>query len=68
MQGYYDSQTQEILSLAIAKTTDVFEAIENGLYTVRETGYDQIGQATFFVVNWDDLVKNGYNIKIWQKD
>lgn len=66
MQGYYDSQTEEILSLAIAKTTDIFDAIENGLYSIRETGYEQIGQATFFVVDWDVFKKNGYNLKLYQ--
>lgn len=66
MQGYYDVETEEIVSLAIAKTTDIFDAIDKGFCTIRRTGSYQIGQATFFVVDWDFFENSGYNIKRWQ--
>lgn len=67
MHGYYDEQTGEILSLAIARTKDIWDFIKQGHAKERHTGDNQIGQATFYFIGWDDFKKRGYDIKIYQK-
>lgn len=62
MQGYVDKQTENLLSLAIAKTTDIMEFVENGWAITRHTGAEQKGQAFFYVVSWDDMEKHGYKV------
>lgn len=66
MHGYYDEETGEILSLAIARTKDIWECIEKGHCITRKTGQGQIGQATFYVVGWDKFKDLGYPIKVWR--
>lgn len=65
MQGYINRHTGELMSLAIARTIDIMAFIESGLATVRRTGADQKGQATFFVVDWEKLKKAGYRVKVY---
>lgn len=67
MQGYYDADTKEILSLAIARTIDIFDCIEKGLCKTQHTNEFQIGQAEFYIIDWTVMKQKGYNIKIWQK-
>lgn len=67
MHGYYDATTGEILSLAIARTKDIWDCINKGYAKEQRTAYDQIGQATFYFIEWAEFKKHGYDIKIYQK-
>lgn len=67
MHGYYDEETSEILSLAIARTKDIWDFIKQGHAKERHTGDNQIGQATFYFIGWDDFKNHGYNIKVYHK-
>ncbi|MEN6487655.1 MAG: ParB N-terminal domain-containing protein [Smithella sp.] len=63
----YVAENGKLLSFAVAKTEDIIDAIDHGLYSIRRTGQKQIGQAEFYVVNWDDMKKAGYEIIIVEK-
>lgn len=66
MHGYYDEITKEILSLAIAKTKDIWECIGNGYAEERKTGSSQIGQAEFYFLKWDLFKPLKKPIQIYQ--
>ena len=66
MHGYYDEKTGEILSLAIARTKDIWDCIEKGHCDTKKTGQGQVGQATFYVVGWEKFKSLGYPIEIWR--
>ena len=61
IHAYVDEKTGMILSAAIALTRDIYDCIDQNLCEVRVTGNDQIGQATFYVVDWNTL----YHNKMW---
>ena len=61
LQGYYN-ENGEVLSIGIARTKDIFEMIDKGCCETRETGKQQIGQATFFVISWDNMKEEGYTV------
>lgn len=63
MQGYVDKQSKSLMSLAIAKTTDIMDYVDKGFADVKHTGESQNGQAEFYVVHWDKFAEAGYNIK-----
>ena len=67
MHGYYDESNGEILSLAIARTKDIWQCIEEGHADERHTGENQIGQAKFFYLYWDKVKNLGFPIKIYRK-
>jgi len=58
IHAYIDEATGMLLNVAIAKTRDIYDCIDRGLCDVRMTGNDQIGRATFYVVEWDTLKDN----------
>jgi len=60
----YVTDDNKLLSFAIAKTKDIIDAIDAGLWHKNHTGPDQIGQAEFYVVNWQDMKNAGYEIII----
>jgi hypothetical protein len=68
MQGYYSDKTGEILSLAIAKTKDIMQYILDNKQNIKVqyTHEDKIGQASFFIVNWQDFMKQGYKCLVWE--
>lgn len=67
LHGYYDGETGEILSLAIARTVDIWDAINKGLCRIQHTGKAQIGQSTFFVVDWAEMKRQGYKIHVYER-
>ena len=67
VQAYYNSN-KELTSIGISTTKDVIDCIEKGYYRTLHTHADKIGQAEFYVVSWDDLKDNGYNIIQWAKE
>lgn len=50
------------VSIGIVHTKSLIDSIERGICYEQKTGAAQRGQATFFVVAWDDLKRNGYPI------
>ena len=61
VHAYIDEKSGTLLSAAIARARDIYDCIERGRCDVRMTGSDQIGRATFYVVDWDTLKDN----KMW---
>lgn len=61
LQAYLD-ENEELLGYAICRTKDLFNLIEKSLYEKKHTHDDQIGQAEFLAVSWDDFKKNGFDI------
>jgi hypothetical protein len=59
IHAYIDEKTGMLLSAAIAQTRDIYDCICRGQCDVQATGNDQIGRATFYVVDWDTLRNNG---------
>jgi hypothetical protein len=66
LQAYVDNG--KLLSYALAKTTDIIKMIDMGKAKIKHTGPAQYGQASFYVVKWDDMKKMGYDILIRQLD
>ncbi len=67
IQGYFNEQNNTVLGFAIAKTTDILWMIDNGYYYLRKTGIEQIGQAEFYVVKWDEMKGKNLNITIYKE-
>lgn len=65
LQGYLE-KSGEVLGFAIAKTVDIINMIKDGNCTIRKTGSDQIGQASFYVVNWQQMKNLNYKIYIYE--
>lgn len=66
IQGYVtDDGKEELTSLAIARTKDIFECIDSGYRTLQHTRHDKCGQSSFYVVKWEDMVRLGYPIVIY---
>lgn len=63
LQAYVSSE-DKLLSFAIANTIDVIKMIDSNLTYVNHTGTNQVGQASFFVVKWEDMKDYGYDIHI----
>ena len=64
VQAYIDRANQKLLGGAVALTEDLILCIENGLCETRHTGRDQIGQASFYAIDWRTLEKNPIR-KMW---
>ena len=64
IQGYFDDKINKALGFAIAKTKDILWMIDNGYYYEQSTGSKQIGQATFYVVDWDSMKQQKMHIYI----
>lgn len=68
MQGYVDMRTGALMSLGIARTTDIMDYVERGCANddIKHTGFIQRGQAEFYVVYWRKFAEAGYDVKIWE--
>lgn len=53
--------------IGIAYTKDIIDYITKGFAYVRHTKEDQKGQASFWVIKWDDFKKQGYRFKEFAK-
>lgn len=67
MQGYFD-RNNNVISLAIAKTVDVMNCVENDIGYYRHTGQDKTGQAEFYVIPWDKMKQAGYKVLIYERE
>lgn len=65
LQAYVDNG--KLLSYAVAKTVDIVKMIDIGKAIVKHTGPDQYGQASFYVVKWDDMKQMGCQILIGEQ-
>ena len=41
--------------------------IDKGLCYEQKTGFQQKGQATFYVVAWDEMITQKLTIKVWKQ-
>ena len=60
MQAYIVGKN--VLGLAIVKTSDLMEFIKNGYAETRHTNMDKIGQAEFYICEWDRIKSCGYKV------
>ncbi|GHT32250.1 hypothetical protein FACS1894214_4050 [Planctomycetales bacterium] len=55
VQCYVNPAEGILLGGAVARTQDIFACIEQGQYRLLKTGRNQIGQASFYAVDWADV-------------
>ena len=67
-QVHYDpSNNNELLSLAVARTEDVYNAFDEGLF--RECNPNAVDKEVYFYdVLWDKMKQHGYAVYDWYKD
>ncbi len=53
LQAYFDDD--KLLAFAIARTKDILKLIDSDKCYVSKTNSDQIGQASFYVIEWSDV-------------
>lgn len=64
MQGYFD-KNENVISLGIAKTIDVMDCVDKGVGYYQHTKNDKIGQAKFYVIPWENMMKSGYKVLVY---
>jgi hypothetical protein len=57
VQCYVNPAERILLAGAVARTQDIFACIEQGQYQLLKTGRNQLGQASFYAVDWADVAK-----------
>lgn len=62
LQAYVNQQADQLLGFAAMRTRSLWAMIEAGQCTVNRTGANQNGQASFYVVRWDDVGPAGYTL------
>ena len=55
VQCYVDPTGEKLLAGAVARTEDLYACIDRGKYRMLATGSDQIGRASFYAIDWDDV-------------
>lgn len=60
MQAYMNDN--KVSGLAITKTADLIDFIKNGYAEEKHTSFDKIGQANFYVCEWDFMKYCGYKV------
>lgn len=63
MQAYV-TQKDALIAFAVARTVDVIEMIDKGFCKTNKTRKEQIGQASFYIVDWYEMKERGYEIYI----
>ncbi len=66
VHAYIRKSNNNLMTCAIAKTKDIIEYIDKGYSAVNGTNKEQVGQATFYVVYWNEFARKGYKIYSWQ--
>lgn len=64
MQAYIEDD-KSMVTIGIAYTEDIIKCIDDGDCYVKDTSEKQKGQASFFVVKWDDMKAKG--MKLWER-
>lgn len=62
----YASESEELLSVGIARTSDIMDYINKGYAAENKTGNGLLRPATFYVCKWDNMKDKGYQVRIWQ--
>lgn len=66
MQMFVDDDKKAIRRLGIARTVDIIDAVDNGMYTQGKVYRDDRGgQNTFFAVEWDEMQRAGYRVLVY---
>ena len=68
-QAHYDPVNDDILSVAVARTTDVYDAYDKGLF--RDSNPNariEDKKAFFYEVMWELMKEEGYKVYDWYKD
>lgn len=60
----YVNNNDELLGYAVVKTQDLLKLIDDGHHHIQHTGFNQKGQASFYVVKWDNFRQNDLPIFI----
>ena len=63
MQGYV--QHGQIVGLGITNTRSLIWFVNKGYAKPQRTGADQMGQASFFVCEWDEMKRKGIRVIEW---
>lgn len=58
----YVSKDMQLLSMAIIRTVDLYKFVEENQQTVKHTGEEQFGQASFIACKWQDLKAAGFAV------
>lgn len=61
---HYKEETNKIVSIGIAKTTDIINCIDAGIGELK-TNYDKDKWAKYVSLRWDDMIKAGYHVKTY---
>lgn len=61
-QAYVTPAGDNLTAMAIARTSDIFDFIANGGILTRHTNAAQIGQTSFYVVKWRDMLANNFEV------
>ena len=64
LQAYVEPHDKKLLGMAIIRTVELWEYIEKENPPIKQTGLDQYGQASFYVVSWNGLRRKNYPITI----
>lgn len=62
LQAYVNLASDKLLGFGVARTRDIISFIASGRCRERRTGAGQVGQASFYVVEWDALKTDGYTV------
>lgn len=61
-QAYVAPTGDKLIAAAIARTADIWAFITGGNILTRHTNAEQIGQAAFYVVRWQDMLKKNFEV------
>lgn len=67
LQGYIDTENDRIDRLAVVRTEELIDYCENDRPDIRHTGRGNVGQASFYVVDWDRYRASGRWILIAER-
>lgn len=62
MHAYISPSLNQLLGMAIAKTSDIWRFIQQENPPLKHTSEYQYGQASFYVVKWQDLINKNYDL------
>lgn len=68
MHAYIDEETGGIDRMAFARTDEIIKYCESGQATWIHTRPEQVGQASFWAIDWDKYKRDGNAIAIYKAD
>lgn len=64
----YVSHDGILQSMAVGFTRDIIKSCIVDNKMVRHTGKDQFGQAEFFAVGWNQMIRNGHTLRTYSRN